>query len=124
VQRFQRLLADGVNSPSASSKAACGNTVAGSGTSSIKRLASPGRGLAQLTWAHYGNELVKAETDRAALAALMAALLDEDPALATERTRALLRSVRATLVPGMVEGHLDRLVEAHGHWPTCGPWPL
>jgi hypothetical protein len=80
---------------------------------------SPTLGLAHLAWAHCGNELIKPGTDRAALAALMAALLDEEPGLATDRTRALLRSVQAALVPGRgapgtIEWYLDTLVEAHG----------
>jgi hypothetical protein len=53
---------------------------------------TPARGLAHLAWAHCGNELVKADTDRAALAAL----------------------APGCGAPGTMEWHLDALVEAHG----------
>jgi hypothetical protein len=51
---------------------------------------------------------VKAGTDRASLADLMTALLDEEPALATAPRRAFLRSVHSALVPGRGSGY-DRV---------------
>ncbi len=74
--------------------------------------------LAHLAWAHWGNELIKPQTDRSAISKRMTALRDAEPELATTAHQALLRSLELALVPsqappGSVEGLIDGLVELY-----------
>jgi hypothetical protein len=72
--------------------------------------------VAYLAWAHSGNELVSADTDRTRTAQRMKAVIAAEPRLNTEVNLALLKSVEATLVPskaktGTVEWLIDDLTD-------------
>jgi hypothetical protein len=76
----------------------------------------PRMALAYMAWAHWANELIKKDTDRAAIAKRMRALLADEPTLASRPNRALLRSLEAALAPqkakpGSLEGLIDDLVD-------------
>jgi hypothetical protein len=78
----------------------------------------PRAAIAHLAWAHWGNELVRPGTDRAAIAGRMQALIRAEPRLDTLPNRALLRSLEAALAPrtaqpGSVESLIDELVDLH-----------
>jgi hypothetical protein len=68
--------------------------------------------LAYLAWAHYGNELVKPESDRTKAAKQMKALLALEPRLNIEGYRALLKSLDAALVPSKAKpGTVERMID-------------
>jgi hypothetical protein len=76
----------------------------------------PKRALARVALAHWANELVRADSDRAQIAERLEALLESEPVLDTQPNRLLLRSLRATLAPstaapGSIEAMIDRLME-------------
>jgi hypothetical protein len=82
--------------------------------------------LANVAWAHWGNELIKPDTDRAAISKRMKALLDAEPKLATNLNKAMLRSLELALVPskakpGSVEELIDGLVELAYEPPAGRP---
>ncbi len=77
---------------------------------------TPRAALVYLAWTHWANELARPGTDRAVIARQMKALLAAEPALDTEESRALLKSLEAALRPsrarpGSAEALIDRLVD-------------
>jgi hypothetical protein len=70
--------------------------------------------LYHVAWVHWANDLVRPGTDRAAILTRMEALLDAEPALATQPNKSLLHSLKLALVPskakpGSVEALIDDL---------------
>ncbi len=86
---------------------------------------APKRAVAQLAWAHYGNELLKPKTDRAAIAKKIKSLMQAEPSIASKKNLALLHSLELTLVPSKsradsVERLIDDLAELSGPWTNPG----
>jgi hypothetical protein len=72
----------------------------------------PRTALACLAWAHYGNELVKPDTDRAKLARQIKLLFAAEKSLNTVVNESLLRSLEAALIPSKAKaGSVERLVD-------------
>lgn len=65
-----------------------------------------------LAWTYSGNELVKPDTDRARTLNRMKTVLAAEPRLNTERSRELLKSLEAALVPSNAKpGSVERLID-------------
>lgn len=80
----------------------------------------PQKALAHLAWAHWANELVTPDTDRAAIAKRLKALVKAEPSLDTDSSKWLLRSLAATLKPssakhGSARALIDCLTELSSH---------
>lgn len=76
----------------------------------------PRTALAHLAMAHWGNELLRPDSDRAVIAGRIRKLLAAEPALATEANEGLLHSLEAALVPsrskpGSIDASIDGLVD-------------
>ena len=68
--------------------------------------------LEYLVWTHYGNELVKPDTDRAKIAKQMKAVLGAEPKLNTEYRKNLIKSLEAALAPSTAKpGTIERMID-------------
>lgn len=78
---------------------------------------------AYLAWAHYGNELVKPDTDRALIARHIQRLLSAEPRLNNPLNRGILKSLEAALVPSTAApGSIERLVDDLTETCNTGPY--
>lgn len=71
--------------------------------------------FAFMAWAWFGNQLIRPDTDRAAIAKHLKALIAEEPKLDTEGGRWILKALDAALVPskaepGTLEAEIDDLM--------------
>jgi hypothetical protein len=79
----------------------------------------PKTAFAYMAWAWFGNQLIRPDTDRSAIARHMKSLVAEEPKLDTELSRHLLGALDAALVPskagpGSPEALIDDLVNITG----------
>jgi hypothetical protein len=86
---------------------------------------APRRAVAQVAWAHFGNELLKPKSDRAAIAKKIKSLMKAEPSMASKKNLELFHSLELTLVPSharadSVERLIDDLTELSGPWTNPG----
>jgi hypothetical protein len=75
--------------------------------------ASPRAAVTFLAWSHWANELIKPDTDRAAILRRLQALSEAEPRAVNDFHRRLLRSLELSLKPSTVErGSVEALVDA------------
>ena len=86
---------------------------------------APRRAIAQHAWAHFGNELLKPNSDRVSIAKKITTLMKSEPSIASKKNVELLKSLELSLVPsrasaGSVERLIDDLTELSGRWTNPG----
>ena len=77
------------------------------------------KAVAQLAWAHYGNELSAPKSDRQAIVKKIRALMKAEPSIGSKENQELLHSLELTMLPsrataGSVERMIDDLSELSG----------
>jgi hypothetical protein len=86
---------------------------------------APRRAVAQLAWAHFGNELLKPTSDRASIGKKVKSLMKAEPSMASKKNLDFLKSLELTLVPSRaradsIERLIDDLTELSGRWTNPG----
>jgi hypothetical protein len=79
--------------------------------------------LAYMAWGHWGNELTKSNTDRAAIAGRMKQLLEAEPNLKTKWTEIFFRQLQETVKPSLAKpGSPQALVDDLTNITTQHRW--